>query len=401
VPQPFLCSYGGGHANIIIALSRELSRRGVDHQVMGFTTAVATFRRAGLTVSDVATLLEPDLDAPFIDEARMLAPASGHPDVSDEETVAYYAVGYRDLCDRLGEEEALARVEQLGRKAFEPVSMFRRFFERHRPSVVVTTTSPRFEVAAIKAARSLRIPTVAVGDMFLVAEQEWILGDAYAEHLVVISEQVAEMLRQNGLSRATCLHVLGNPAFDVLAAQPGDESRRAELRKRLDVKDRTLILWPLGGSPETVVGRALLPAQQAGAMLDSICAQDERYRFLLRPHPNWPVPDLPFRYGKVERSLSAEEALMACDVVCVEASTMGLQAVLKGKPVICYNYADYVLYPEFGWASAAWDERQLGEILRSGTMVAPPEKVCEHVGNATPNVVRLILELQEISDAEH
>jgi hypothetical protein len=390
---PFLCSYGGGHAKIIAALSHELTRRGVHHDVMGFTTAVAALRQSGIEARTVSDLLDPKADAPFIEQARRVAPRADHPDITDTETLAYYAVGYRDLSDRFGEHEALRRVAEFGRKAFEPISAFRRLFAACRPSVVVTTTSPRYELAAIKAAHSLSIPTIAVGDMFLVAEQEWILREPYADHLVILSDQVGRMLRENGLSSATRLHVLGNPAFDDLAARPGDAERRVRLREALGVEGHTLILWPLGGAPEMVAGRAMLAAHEAGRMLDAICDQTPRYRYLLRPHPNWPVPNLPLKHGAIERDLTVEDALLVADLVCVEASTMGLQAVLKGKPVICCNFADYVLYPGFGWASAVSNEKELEEVLLSGAFFAPPAKTCEKVGDATASVTQLIVDV--------
>lgn len=84
-------------------------------------------------------------------------------------------MGLRDLARDLGREAALERVRQTGRTAFEPVDVMRRYLRQTRPDIVITTTSPRFECALQKAARLEGIPGLAVGDLFLVDERDWIL----------------------------------------------------------------------------------------------------------------------------------------------------------------------------------------------------------------------------------
>ena len=388
--RPFLCSYGGGHANIIAPVAQALAKRGRDFTLMGFTTAFEAFRRAGLAPIDVTALVDPEEDA---GHARMLAPLvppTGHPDISDAQTEAYFLAGFRDLAGRDGTELALECVRQHGRTAFEPVSTFRRFFERIEPSIVVTTTSPRFEVAAVKAARSLGIPSVAIGDMFLIQEKAWVTGTDYADHLVVIDERVGEMLRKEGLGAETDIHVLGNPAFDTLLPSGDGDLRRELLRQKMGVEATTLILWPLGGAENSTTDRALLSAAQAGAMLDDICSRPTGMSFVLRPHPNWPVGEMQFQHGWVDGATALEDVLLAADVVCAEASTVGFQAALLGIPVICYNYADYVLYPEFGWANQADTPSELERQLVSGAIASAPRSARANIGVATASVVDLI-----------
>jgi hypothetical protein len=244
--RPLLLSYGGGHAQIIIAVAHELARRGRSFSVLGLTTAEKAFRRAGLDPLPIGRLIDPRVPAWVRDRAAEIAPLSTHPDITDAQTAAYYAIGYADLVERFGRDEAEARVARDGRKAFEPVSAFARLFAE-RPSIVVSTTSPRFETAALRAARLADIPSLAIGDMYLIAEQEWILTPGYARDLTVVSEGVADMLEATGKTSSR-IHVLGNPAFDALAATPGDVGVRRALRYGLGLGYMRCILWPLGGA---------------------------------------------------------------------------------------------------------------------------------------------------------
>ena len=63
----------------------------------------------------------------------------------------------------------------MGRKAFKPTAAMARYLKKTRPDIVVATTSPRFELALLQAARHSGIPSLAIGDLFLVQEREWIL----------------------------------------------------------------------------------------------------------------------------------------------------------------------------------------------------------------------------------
>lgn len=390
--RPLLFSYGGGHAHIVVALARELDRRGIGYDLLGLTTAHQAFVRAGLRPMNISALTEGAPDAGLMQKGAKLAPLPDHPDITAAQTQAYFAIGLEDLANRYGEAEAEALIERLGRKAFEPVTAFRRLLARLGSSVVVTTTSPRAELAGIKAAKSLGIPSLAVGDMYLVAEQEWILGGTYSDHLVVMSDDVGEMLAATG-KLTSRLHVLGNPAFDALAPAAGDQERRRDLRERLGVGDRKCILWPLGGASDEVAGQRLLPANEVASMLEELCEDDASFCYLLRPHPNWPVAPIGLKHGMVESALSLEDALLVADLVCVEASTVGLQAVLRGLPVICLSFADYVIYPRYGWAAKADTLAELKSMVLRREYFAPPPSVAGYVGGAASRVCDLLLDV--------
>lgn len=380
---------------MLAPVAKGLKAAGADVDLIGFTTGRATLERAGLQARSVLALLDPDpaSDAPYRAAVQPFLRDHAHADVRPEETEAYFTVGLRDLVERLGFDEAIRRLETDGRKAFTPVSVMERYIQRTRPDLVVSTTSPRFELALLRAARRLDVPSVALGDLFLVDEREWILSGDYAEHLTVISPVVAEELRRDGLI-GTRTHVTGNPAFDAMTPALDDPARREAIRRRLGLTDRTVILWPavqLGAVASD--GRPYAGPAEVVEAMERICERDPDFTYLLRPHPNSPfsLPETA-RHGLLDLGLlSPEEALLAADLLCVEVSTMGLQAALLGKPVVCVAFAHEAGFPRYGLAQVV-DTMDEAVDLIAGRRYVPPSAdfAMPPLGSATRNVVQLL-----------
>lgn len=393
-----MAAYGGGHAAMIAPVARDLRAVGAEVDLIGFTTARAAFERAGLHAASVTCLLDPDpaADAPYRLAVQPFLTGNAHPDIRAEETEAYFTLGLRDLAERCGLEEALSRVGVDGRKAFMPVSVMDRYIQRTSPDVVVSTTSPRFELALLRAARRRGVPSVALGDLFLIDERRWILSGDYAEHLTVISPVVAEELERDGLA-GTSTHVTGNPAFDLMKPEPGDLALRDALRRRLGLEDRTIILWPAAqlGAVASDQRPYASPDQVVEAM-ERICRRDSNFAYILRPHPNAPfqMPDAAMTGVLDHGLLSAEEVLLVADVVCVEVSTMGLQAALLGKPVVCVAFAHEAGFPGYGLARTV-DTLDEAVDLIAARRYGPPSASFSMppLGSAARNVVQLLMSL--------
>lgn len=387
--SPLLACYGGGHSQIISAVAGAMLDRGVTPTVIGFTTGLRSLQRAGIDARSVEILLEPD-DEPFLQSAGGLVGSETHPDVTSAETLAYYALGLRDLVERLGQDKAIEAVQSQGRKAFEPVSIMSRYLRKTRPDIVITTTSPRFESALLKAGRGLGIPTLAIGDLFLVKESEWICQPDYAQFLAVLSSDVLHFIGKAGFPRDN-IRVTGNPAFDALRSRPEDGARRARLRQERRLADKTVILWPAPGSAVSMIGRLFQPPEAVISALESLCERHPSLTYIYRSHPNRISASLAIQRGRLDQGdLSAEDALLVADIVCVEASTMGLQAALRGLPVICVGFADYVLYPEFGLAQSANTLSEAMGMIAAGNVKAPSSTIIAPVGASTQNVLAFV-----------
>lgn len=394
--RALLASYGGGHAHIIATLARALKDADYETEIIGFTTAYQFFKRQGLDANSVVSLLDTDksADEPYRLAVQPFLGGQSHPDISAAETEAYFTLGLRALAEEHGLDAALGMVRAKGRTAFKPVSAIERYLRRTKPDVVITTTSPRFEHAMLQAARRVGIPSLAVSDLFLVHERNWIVSGDYAEHLTVISPLVAQELRDAGLE-GTEIHVTGNPVFDSLLLRPEHAEIRTNLRKKLGIDDKKVVLWPSAVIEDKLFyGRACSSVQAVVNAFERLCQTDPAFIYLVRPHPNSPF-ELPAgaAHGILDwKLLTSEEALLVSDVVCVELSTMGLQAALMGKPVICVAFDDVVSYPEYGLAKTAANVEEAVNTLLSGDYVsrATAEFGMPPLGTATQRIIDLV-----------
>ncbi len=347
-----IACYGGGHVQSLIPLARALQAAAdVELTVIGFTTARAAFQRAGVEAVGY-TVLEPYLLHPCLDLLAPFLPDSGHPDVSEEETRAYFHVGMHDLIEQLGEAEALRRITEQGRVAFQPEATLRRYLEQTAPDLVVTSTSPRSELALQRAARELGITGLAVSDLFLQHEASYLCAPGYAEHISVIAQYVADHLRQAGCD-CTQLHVTGNPAFDGLFTEQM-RAAGAAIRSELGLAEgERLVTWI--GTPQDVSLRGKRFVQNAAviARLEAFCAANPGHRYAIRPHPNRPfeLPDSLCYAHLLGSAYPIEAVLWASDTVLLETSTVGLQAALIGRDVITVAAEDYPPYASLGLAT--------------------------------------------------
>ncbi|WP_339741809.1 hypothetical protein [uncultured Rubinisphaera sp.] len=400
---PLLASYGGGHANIIAALATRLTEWGMSPITVGFTTAYQAFLRQGLSARNVSTIIKGREEAyeNAAELAHQFLPQQGHPDITAAETRDYFAIGLHDLILEHGQEHALSLVECKGRSAFEPIATMESFLEELKPSCIVTTTSPRFELALLRAGKRLGIPTLAVADIFLQRERGWVLSGDYADHLCVLNEALRDELLEQGLKGHTEVHATGNPAFDPLLTLHENVERRKELREQLGVSDKVLVLWPSASVQQAeFTDRPFVGSEDVAAFLEPLCDERPEYAYMLRPHPNAPH-GLPVgaRHGILDPGLSPMEAILVSDVVCFEVSTMGLQAHLAGLPTICVGFPDIAVFPKYSNTLVATDLNEMASLLRDRNLA---ELQCSvggrmKLGNATDKVAKLIIDISRHS----
>ncbi|MEO0915715.1 MAG: hypothetical protein AAFY31_01850 [Pseudomonadota bacterium] len=396
--RPLLASYGGGHANIIIAVAHALIAYGIDPTLIGFTTAYQAYLRAGLRAKNVSVLIESRMED--YDEARLIAlqflPQQTHPDITQQETGDYFAIGLHDLIARLGREEALRHMRHEGRAAFEPIATMEAYLRELQPSCIVTTTSPRFELALIRAGRRLGIPTIAIADIYLQRERSWVLSGDYADHLCVLNTALRDELQRHG-PIGTKVYATGNPAFDQIASLRKQTERRNTLRAKLGLSDETLILWPSASVRQAdFADRPFASPAEVTAAMEKLCSTRADYAYLLRPHPNAPylLPE-GAENGILDPGLMPEEAILISDVVCFEVSTMGLQAHLAGLPTICVGFQEIAVFPKYDKALIADNLDDMVNLLAKRDLDTLKQEAASSntVKRATPRVVELIEEV--------
>ena len=236
------------------------------------------------------------------------------------------------------------------------------------------------------------IPHLAIGDLFLIAESEYMIHPLYAKHIAVISEAVASFLVQRGVSHKS-IYVTGNPAFDNLAVIMKDKDRRQRLRHKLGMTGKKVILFPAPSSKiNTENGRPFADIIQTVRQLEHFCNDNPDHAFIIRQHPSaaLTLPELLNGYHDDGSLITAEEAILIADIICVEVSTMGLQAALIGKPVFIINFSDHFPLPKYGLAEAVNSLSEALLLIKSGHLPKPKISKNEEVGNATQRVISCI-----------
>lgn len=335
-----------------IPIVRELERRGDwNVTVLGLTTASETLSAAGIPHVGFRDLLDArDVRAREIGEQLATTEHREGIGISRDESVAYLGLSYADLEVRVGRTEADRQYREQGRRAFLPLGPLDRLIEQTKPDVVIATSAPRAEEAAIRVARKRGVPAVCVNDLFSLDRSCSYLWDSgYADVVTVVSAFARDTLVRLGRPSEE-IRVTGNPAFDALA-DPALPERGRRWREARNVGKRQVVLWASQPEPPD----PQLPARVRMAILDA--ARDRNWFVVHRYHPSEPPPaSIPGDLGYCGRSDDLGTVLHAADVVVVLTTTLGLEAALADRPLVKVRLSvfDYTMpYEQMGIAVSA------------------------------------------------
>ncbi|MSU89672.1 hypothetical protein GE300_08580 [Rhodobacteraceae bacterium 2CG4] len=345
--------YGGGHMRMLTPVARALQRRGAEVTLLPLNVAITDARASRLPFVTLADLIAgwPDADR-IVALGASVAPVSAHPAISDQDTHVYHGLGLAELAEELGEAAARAHFAAEGRRAFHPVRGLSRLLDQLAPDLVIATSAPRAESAALAAARAGGRRALCVSDHFLVYEMDYVRRAGHGDLITVLSGPVAAALRDAGRP-AREIRVTGNPAFDGLV-DPAHAAAAQRLRENAGWERRRVVLWPQQLPSTLVRDKPLLPSARIVPGLQAALDADPDLRLLLRPHPSAPGESWPRTDARVLRlpDTPIETLIHAADVVVQQSSTVGLQAALCGKPVITIANRGIPPLAEYG---LAWD----------------------------------------------
>jgi len=354
----YCITYGGGHVAIVDLICQELLKRSrITFRILALTTAypqivdsypAATVRR----MSDYLDLFDDQLDDILHYGERLAAdthdPSGG---IALIESIAYLGLSYAELVQEHGATAAEVRYRAQGRHAFRPVRTLKRILEHEKADLVLATTSPRCEEAAILAGNELGLPTIQILDLF---------GDLYpfpaARHVVASDQESIETLRQRGVTSCQ-FHELGQPSFEEAGQKVATICPDAVRRKLGLAPGTPTLLWAtsvpcLHRADHTI--EQILPYSVVCGRLFPILGEVSRatgVQVLVRLHPNesfaayQPWFDEYPEIRHVNPYLDLFESLAAADCVTTSYSTVGIQAMFCGKPVVTFRYVRAQHYP--------------------------------------------------------
>lgn len=347
VARVLFVTYGGGHVEMCLPVARALRALHCHIDFMALTTAYGVAVNAGLDPLGYRDFT----GAPGAQEAlrygEQLLPAGGSTAVAREESLAYLGFNFLEWVRQEGEAAAWQRWRAVGRQGFLPVGFFRHVLARLRPDVVVTTNSPRSEEAALAAAAEAGIPGVAMVDLFALSGDPFIRRRQYADRIAVLCEATRANLLAAGVPDERIV-VTGNPAFDELSGRPAVEAGLA-WRRQKNWDGLRVVMWAGHREPDDAeplwAGTALGTAVQ-DALVRWVDARPGT-ALIVRYHPNeWEGFTPPAPHPRIHWSMPDREALLpvlsAADDVVVQITTVGVQAAMAGKRVICLRFSPFV-----------------------------------------------------------
>jgi UDP-N-acetylglucosamine 2-epimerase len=243
----------------------------------------------------------------------------------------------------------------------------------------------------VLAARRLGIPVVVVVDLFAIAESGWLRDAAYGDAVCVLAPSVRQRLIDLGRP-AQQVHVTGNPAFDRLA-DPELPTRARDLRRSRGWHDARVITWASQPEPSD----PQLPRRIEQALIAGL-EQHPAWHLVLRPHPSdaYALPTPGPRLTISTRADDLHTLLHASEAVVTMTSTVGLEAVLCGKPLITWDRSENTAgapYAALGLSTGVADLDQLVPTIAAAVAAPRPVSGLPMVGQATALVANQIRRL--------
>lgn len=352
------CCYGGGHVQSLIPVIKKLNiLNKYDIKVFGLTIAGEILRQNQIDYFSYKDLL---FNNPIIirNIGTQLSTTFNSQKVNKEETITYLGANMQELIDTYGIEKAEEFYEKKGRSCFYPLSLMTQLIQAEKPDLVVATNSPRTEKAIIQAASNLNIPTLCLIDGFAKYESEWIASPSFCKYVGVISNSVKKSLINLGKAEKD-IYITGNPAFDHFLS-PCSLDEQTDIKKRLFInKEQKVIMYAPSpeGSQHIFTGEpadSYLPEKTLDKLITFINVRKDLF-LIIRPHPS---QKFELNLGSLPNNIFYDQGndlrlmLSISDVVVTFGSTVGIQAQLLNKPIICCNqsvYANDIDYEDFGY----------------------------------------------------
>ena len=331
----FIVCYGGGHVNMIIPVIKRLKTLNLEVKVLGLTTAETALKKHGIESFGYRHYLSLFKDQNEIQlhgsDLKKDLPANN--EIPSEETIAYLGLSYWDLEQKLGKVEALRKYSSEGRYCFFQTKVMEVILEHEKPDFLLTTNSPRTELASLVISKKLKIPNSCLVDQYskVIFEDRFQHAD-YIDHYFVPMDFDKSKLTDLGVP-AYNITVSGNPAFENHFSVENINQAK-DFRKTYFFSKETVITYAKAPSYSIF---AEVDSEVIDKLLKFIKANPE-FGLIIRNHPN----DLAsceqvkgvFYSTKVE---SVAMILHATDIIISQGSTVGMEGKLLGKTVVQYS----------------------------------------------------------------
>jgi predicted glycosyltransferase len=340
-------AYGGGHMKVLLPVVQELLQENGEFQpmVLAFTTAKNDCKERNVpcqTMLDFVDLFPPQA----MEMGRRLANELSYHAIDLEESAAYLGISFLELAQEIGEEEAYKKYKKEGRKILHPVQSMEKLLAKLKPDMVVSTNSPRSEMALLKAANNLGIPSICVVDFYIDKVSTWLAENWCGTKICVLDEFVKKQLLNDGRNPEHIV-VTGNPAFDHYGSKTSQEE--AEKYRKENIKGCSKLI--AYASTSWVESSDTPDKQLKNEILIFLMQECERlgYRLSHRQHPGEAMVSRPLSVLN-GNEVTLETFMSSADLLVTFPSTIIYEARLLGVPTIVLGMSELIDFVDYAKA---------------------------------------------------
>jgi hypothetical protein len=304
-------------------------------------------------------------------------------------------------------------IRQLFWRLIPRAAALEELLEAVKPRVLVSLTERNALVnLAFRMADARGIPTLAVESHDMIWDSPLFCGLA-ADKLAVSGAYSENIYAKNGVPRGK-LVITGQPSFDRLARYREGATYGATYKEPVKRATDERLLVVITQPPDVALTEETRREMLRGAFLAG--TQIPRLRVLVKPHPRDDLGDLRLvleelgapREALLPKKLDLYELLASADVILTAFSTVGVEAIMLGRPVVVFKNDERPAILPYVDSEAVLRAADAREIAQQAKRVLEGEALgqlargreeyiahheCAADGGSAARVVRLILDM--------
>jgi UDP-N-acetylglucosamine 2-epimerase len=327
--------YGGGHTEIIKEVYKNLMNiSDIEITILALTTSKYKFEQERIPCKLITDYYDKEEDKEIYKLGKEFCIKNNIDTlIGKDETYLYHGYALYELEKKYSKEKIKEGFKKFGRAIFLPIQFMERVLKNENPNLVITTNSPRYEKAALIAAKNLDIMSLSIEDLFGVEYTQLTVDIAnffeninyntiYGNYLCILTDEAKNNLNKEKVNK---VFVTGNPSFDKTIKYFNNN-------KILLEKNSKVLCFLTQNHPEKL--------DILEKLIEIVDKKD--FNLIVKIHPNESKED----YLKVVQSLTKNkekifietenlyENILKSDIVVTIDSTAALEAAILGKPII-------------------------------------------------------------------
>lgn len=352
-------TYGGGHANLINLVASHLTETtNYKIVVLALTSGYKKLKKDLFScevksISDYMHLFKSEHEEIQTYGKKYLKDNyQKNGNVTKQETINYIGLSFFELVAKNGIHEAEIIYKEKGRRAFEPLNAAKRIIRFESPDLLISTSSPRFEIASVRASKQLGIPSLQILDFF---DNQFISKEA--DYIACSNDKIKKKLEENGKNNLVVRSV-GQPSIEsTVKLIKNLEPKKISRRMNIDPKKKTILVATqrlMEFQNDASIGKYIDSEKVYLSLFEQIAKAKKinDFNVLLRIHP---ASENKQAYSKIlaqypfikflNDDLNVEESLALCDLLITHSSTIAVEAVCAEKKVITFKHPYEISYP--------------------------------------------------------